>query len=69
MASNFGTGDTHHHYDHSDNSNNYHDSRKINVTVNGTSDPHETARAVGSTMDMAFSKSQARQTFNQGAIA
>ena len=69
MASNWGGDTVHHHYDNSDNSMTYHDNRKTNVTVTGASEPHEIARAVGSTLDMAFSPSQAKQRFLQGAIS
>ena len=69
MASNWGSDTVHHHYDNSDNSMTYHDNRKTNVTVTGATEPHEIARAVGSTLDMAFSPSQAKQRFLQGAIS
>ena len=69
MASNWGGDTVHHHYDNSDNSMTYHDNRKTNVTVTGATEPHEIARAVGSTLDMAFSPSQAKQRFLQGAIS
>jgi hypothetical protein len=67
MAEDWG-GDTIHHHNY-DNSMTYHDNRKTNVTVTGTNEPHEVAAAVGSTLEKSFSKSQARQVFNQGAIA
>ena len=69
MASNWGGDTVHHHYDNSDNSTTHNDNQKINVTVNGATEPHEIARAVGSTLDMAFSPSQAKQRFLQGAIS
>jgi hypothetical protein len=69
MASNWGGDSVHHHYDNSDNSMTYHDNRKTNVTVTGANEPHEVAAAVGSTLDKAFSPSQAKQRFLQGAIS
>ena len=69
MASNWGGDTVHHHYDNSDNSTTHNNNQKINVTVNGATEPHEIARAVGSTLDMAFSPSQAKQRFLQGAIS
>ena len=69
MASNWGGDTVHHHYDNSDNSTTNHNNQKINVTVTGATEPHEIARAVGSTLDMAFSPSQAKQRFLQGAIS
>ena len=69
MASNWGGDTVHHHYDNSDNSTTYHNNQKTNVTVTGATEPHEIARAVGSTLDMAFSPSQAKQRFLQGAIS
>jgi hypothetical protein len=69
MASNWGGDTVHHHYDNSDNSMTYHDNRKTNVTVTGANEPHEVAAAVGSTLDKAFSPSQAKQRFLQGAIS
>ena len=69
MASNWGGDTIHHHYDNSDNSTTHNNNQKYNVTIHGAGDPQETAAAVGSTLEKSFSKSQARQTFNQGAIA
>ena len=69
MASNWGGDTVHHHYDNSDSSTTHNNHQKINVTVNGATEPHEIARAVGSTLDMSFSPSQAKQRFLQGAIA
>jgi hypothetical protein len=69
IASNFGGDTVHHHYDNSDNSTTHNHNQKYNVSITGVESAHEVADAVGSTLDKAFSRSQARQKFNQGAIA
>jgi muramidase (phage lysozyme) len=69
MASDWGGDTIHHHYNYDSSDNSTHHNERYSVTINGSNDPQETAAAVGSTLEKSFSKSQARQVFNQGAIA
>ena len=72
FASAYGAGMpdvTHHNYDSRDQSTTHNNNQRVNVTVNGVSDPHEAAAAVGSTLDKVFAPPQSKTMMLSRALA